>query len=204
MERVFQKSVKRKSMNLNGQWNITFDPENKGFEKGFQRGENLSNDVSYVPSCWNMQFNKFDYFGVVWYSRKFTTLNNSNIRLVFHAVSGLAIVYLDGKEIGQHYGSYNKFFFDIPDLSAGEHTLVVKVDNTVNEEDTLPLRWVDWFVWGGIYRGVELEQYESLSIENIYIDAVWNNYEVAEVVVKAQIKNWSNKKVEDVISVDID
>lgn len=203
MERIFQKSLKRKSINLNGQWNIIFDPENKGGEKGFQRGENLSNDVSYVPSCWNMQFNKFDYFGVVWYSRKFTIMTDSNSRLIFHAVSGLAIVYLDGKELGRHYGSYNKFFFDIPNLSAGEHTLVVKVDNTVNDEDTLPLRFVDWFVWGGIYRGVELEQFDNLSIENIYIDTKWSNYKVAEVIVKTKIKNWSNKDADEVFNVDV-
>lgn len=204
MERIFQKSLKRKSINLNGQWNITFDPENKGIEKRFQQGENLSDGVTYVPSCWNLISQKFDYFGVVWYSRKFVTTANFNSRLIFHAVSGQAVVYLDGKKLGEHYGSYNKFFFDISNLSAGEHLLVVKVDNTVNDEDTLPLRFVDWFVWGGIYRGVELEQFDSLSIESVHIDTEWNNCEAAKIIVNIKIKNWSGKDINDIIDVDID
>jgi len=204
MERIFQKSVKRTSICLNGQWNITFDPDNTGLQKGYHRGENLSEDVSYVPSCWNLQLHKFDYFGVVWYSRKFTTAISSNSRLIFHAVSGQAVVYLDGKELGQHYGSYNKFWFDIPHLSAGEHLLVVKVDNTINDEDTMPLRFVDWFVWGGIYRNVELEQFNNLSIDKIHIDTEWDGLKVSGVNVKVQVKNWIDKEITDDFSLEME
>jgi beta-glucuronidase len=204
MERIFQKSIKRASICLNGQWNVTFDPENTGLQKGYHRGENLSEEVSYVPSCWNFLLQRFDYFGVVWYSRKFTTAVSSNSRLIFHAVSGQAVVYLDGKELGQHYGSYNKFWFDIPRLSAGGHLLVVKADNTINDEDTMPLRFVDWFVWGGIYRGVELEQFDNLSIDKIHVDTEWNGLKVSKVNVKVQIKNWADKAITDDFSLDME
>lgn len=204
MERVFQRSVKRKSIPLNGQWNITFDPEDTGQQRGFHLGRNLSDDVSFVPSCWNFELGRFDYMGVVWYSRKFIISETANSKIIFHAVSGQATVFLDGKELGSHYGSYNRFSFDVPNLSAGEHLLVVKVDNTINEIDTLPLRFVDWYVYGGIYRDVELELYKDLSINSIKIDSRWNKYKVSNVIVSVFIKNWLNNKVAEKLTLSID
>jgi beta-glucuronidase len=197
MERLFQKSIGRKSVCLNGQWNITYDPENTGEKRGYCMGHNPVDSQIYVPSCWNFELGRYDYMGTVWYSRKFTTAETSHSRLVFNAVSGQAVVYLDGKELGSHYGSYTRFSFDIPSLPAAEHLLVVKVDNTVNDENTLPLKYVDWFVWGGIYRGVDLEQFEPLSIDRIRVDTQWNDYKVAKVQVNACVKNWSAKSVTD-------
>jgi beta-glucuronidase len=123
--------------------------------------------------------------------------------LIFHAVSGQAEVYLDSRELTLHYGSYNRFQVDIPHLPAGEHLLVVRVDNSVNDEDTLPLRFVDWYVWGGIYRGVELERYEVLSIENIHIDTEWKECDVSKIVVSAQIRNWTNHDIEEIFVLDV-
>ena len=109
MERLFQKSVSRDSLNLNGQWTITYDPDERGESLGYAQGKGLSDNVVYVPSCWNFDLGRYDYMGTVWYSRKFITKQEANSRLVFHAVSGQAEVYLDGKLLGSHYGSYNRF-----------------------------------------------------------------------------------------------
>ncbi|UCC22270.1 MAG: hypothetical protein JSW23_10825 [Planctomycetota bacterium] len=203
MERLFQKSVRRRSICLNGQWNITYDPNNEGEKRGYAKGHDPADNQIYVPSCWNFELGRYDYMGVVWYSRKFSTAQTMHSRLVFHAVSGQATVYLDSKELGSHYGSYTKFSFDIPNLPAGEHLLVVKVDNTVNDEDTLPLKYVDWFVWGGIYRGVELEQFDCLSINRIKVDTQWDGYKVDKVLVTAYVKNWSSKPVADEFEVKV-
>jgi len=204
MERLFQKSVKRSSICLNGQWNITFDPDNNGESLGYPEGKALSGDPVYVPSCWNFDMGRYDYMGCVWYSRTFVTPIQKNSRLIFHAVSGEAVVYLDGQKLGSHYGSYNKFWFDVPDMNAGSHQIVVKVDNTVNDKDTLPLDYVDWFVYGGIYRGVELEQFNDISIDHIQINTEWEKYEVSEVKARVFIKNWSRKKVVEKFVLSID
>lgn len=203
MERLFCKSVKRRSIVLNGQWQIMYDPQNKGQSLGYHKGGGLNNDFVYVPSCWNLDFERFDYMGVAWYSRRFTTETAGNYRLIFHAVSGRADVYVDGRELGSHYGSYTGFHFDIPHLSAGEHVLVVRVDNAVNDNDTLPLRFVDWFVWGGIYRGVELERFEGLSIDKIHIQTEWSRCKVSRIIVRAQVKNWTKKDINDVFILQI-
>jgi len=195
MERTFERSICRRIQSLEGQWSITFDPDNQGLRKGYPQGKNLGNQKTWIPSCWNFETDKYDYMGPVWFSREFVTDRKANTRLVFHAVSGTAVVYLDGKKIGSHYGSYNKFWYDIRDLRAGNHLLVVKVDNTVNEKDTLPLTFVDWLVYGGIYRGVDLEQYDQLSIESIKIDTQWISLDVRKILVQIQVKNWSRKTV---------
>ena len=197
MERLFRKSVKRNTICLNGQWTITYDPDNQGESLGYPEGKALSNNPVYVPSCWNFDLDRYDYMGCAWYSCSFTTATQKNFRLIFHAVSGEAVVYLDGKKLGSHYGSYNKFCFDIPKLKAGEHLLVVKVDDTVNDKNTLPLKYVDWFVYGGIYRGVELEQFDDISIDYIKIDTEWDKFQVSQVKVTVRVKNWSEKKVSE-------
>ncbi|MGV7222822.1 MAG: glycoside hydrolase family 2 protein [Nitrospinales bacterium] len=204
MERIFQKSVKRKTIPLDGQWNIAFSPDNVGLEEIFPQDHNIPEHFTYIPSCWNFEPGRFDYMGIVWYSKKFITGEVANRRIIFHAVSGHATIFLDGKELGWHYGSYNRFSFDIPHLSAGEHRLDVKVDNTINDGDTLPLRFVDWYVYGGIYRSVELEQYKDLSIDGIKIDSEWNKYNVNKVLVDVTIKNWSNGPVPDTLALNID
>ncbi|MBN1436586.1 MAG: hypothetical protein JW936_05900 [Sedimentisphaerales bacterium] len=204
MERLFQKSVKRESLNLNGQWTITYDPEGNGDSLGYPAGRGLGDEVTYVPSCWNFDLGRYDYMGTVWYSRKFITDKEANSRFVFHAVSGQADVYLDGELLGGHYGSYNRFSFDVPKLAAGEHLLVVKVDNSVNDDDTLPLTFVDWFVYGGIYRGVEVERFAGLSLDRVKIDAEWDGYDVASVNVEVWVKNWTDEAITDEFTIAAD
>jgi beta-glucuronidase len=203
VERLFQKSIKRRTVSLNGQWQIAYDPEGKGERLGYIKGEFSGANPIYVPGCWNFELGKYDYFGAVWYSRKFNTAQTCNSRIIFHAVSGQAEVYLNGKKLGSHYGSYTKFWFDVPMLSAGEHTLVVKVDNSINDEDTLPLRFVDWFVWGGVYRGVEIESFDNLSIEGMWVETNWKGYSVDGVIVKTNVKNWSGEHVTDTFKLEI-
>ncbi len=204
MHRLFQESTRRQGMCLSGQWQICYDPEECGESLGYPAGNFEQGRPTYVPSCWNFDLGKYDYFGVVWYCRYFETAGRRNTRIVFHAVSGEVEIFLDGEKLGSHYGSYTKFWFDVPGLPQGEHTLVVKVDNRVNDTNTLPLKFVDWFVWGGIYRTVELQQFDDLSVEQIKIDADWQGYSVDTVHVTAQIKNWLDHDVEQGVKLLVD
>ena len=93
MERLFRKSVKRNSVSLNGQWNIIYDPDNNGESLGYPEGKGDSGIPVYVPSCWNFDLDRYDYMGCAWYSCIFNTAKQRNSRLIFHAVSGKAVVY---------------------------------------------------------------------------------------------------------------
>jgi len=204
MDRLFQDSVQRKPFSLNGQWLIKYDRQNQGHSGGYQTGRMSFDDEIYVPSCWNFQIGRYDYTGPAWYCKKFSTDQTKNSRFIFDSVSGQATVYLDGAELGGHYGSYTRFQFDVPSLKPGEHTLVVRVDNTVNDVDTMPLKFVDWYVYGGIYRPVKLEQFDDVSIDRIHITTEWRKLNVNKVTVKTVVKNWTHSPYSDEFELYID
>lgn len=87
---------------------------------------------------------------------------------MFHNVSGQADVYLDGLHVGGHYGGFTQFEVVVPGLEAGEHSLVIRTDNT-HDEQTIPLTRVDWFHYGGILRSVELQLLPDVYIDNLRV-----------------------------------
>lgn len=174
MVRLFERHKKRSVFTLDGLWNFQIDPEKKGYdEKWF---ENFPKDAldAIVPSCWNNEFGLYEYEGLAWYSKKFN-INKENINIILHGVTGFAEVYLDGVHLGSHYGSFTPFNFLVSNISKGEHTLVVSVDNTHNQTDTIPLARVDWYHYGGIIRSVEIMELEKVWIKDYKIDYVLNS-----------------------------
>ncbi len=64
------------------------------------------------------------------------TFKNQRVILNFGAVYYEAVVFVNGKKVGRHFGGYTPFFFDITHLVAeGENNLTVKVfsDLTANQ-----------------------------------------------------------------------
>ena len=106
-----------------------------------------------------------NFQGTGWYRLHFPTpqkLKDNRAILQFDGVGTIADVWLNGKHVGQHKGSYSRFRFDVtPFLSAkGDNVLVVKADNSKpkpgsSTADILPITG-DFFPYGGIYRGVSL------------------------------------------------
>jgi len=150
-------------------WKFITDPDRKGFkEHWFKNFPESSVDI-VVPSCWNNELGLYEYEGLAWYATKFRC-SSENINLVFHAVTGQAEVYLDGIYLGGHYGGFTGFNFTVTGLAPGEHTLVVAVDNTHDNMNTIPLSRVDWFHYGGIYRSVEVMELGDVWIKDHRID----------------------------------
>lgn len=201
MVRLFNRSAKRKVSTLDGLWKFKIDPECKGvLEKWY---ENFPEDgmEAIVPSCWNNELGLYEYEGLAWYKTTFTT-TKANVNLLFHAVTGQAEVYLDGKHLGGHYGGFTGFNFVVENLSAGEHTLVVAVDNTHDDLNTIPLAKVDWFHYGGITRSVELMELDEVWICDCRIDYVLDRERKnAQVQFAVELENLSGKKQERQLSI---
>lgn len=93
------------------------------------------------------------------------------VLLTFDAVAHAATVYLNGKQIGEHYSGYTAFTIDITDeLKYGEdNILVVKVDS--NESLNVPPFGfvIDYMTYGGIYRDVYLDIKNPLYISDVYV-----------------------------------
>jgi beta-galactosidase len=126
-----------------------------------------------VPHTWNRIGNEGaersplsnSVQGVGWYRLRFAAPASSAPRryfLQFDGVGAIADVWLNGHYLGKHAGAFSRFRFDASAAitPSGENLLVVRADNSrpqpgSSTENVIPLSG-DFFVFGGIYRGVAL------------------------------------------------
>ena len=160
MRRLFDEHIKRKVTYLDGDWDFIADPENIGEENKYYTGFNNGKSV-IVPSVWNSYLGMASYEGVCWYQKEFYF--EGTARLMFEAVMTECKVWLDGEYLGYHYGGFCQFDFIVPDLKAGVHKLVLKVDNSFDEV-SIPQQLVDWYHYGGINRSISVEKLNGLTV----------------------------------------
>ena len=88
--------------------------------------------------------------------------------LRFHGVQSVADVFVNGRHIGEHYGGYTAFTFEITDkVSYGyNNALLVAVSNAMRN-DVLPTS-AEENRYGGIYRDVELIVTEKTTVSPLY------------------------------------
>lgn len=169
MIRLFERHKKRRTTLLDGIWKFKTDPEGKGVGAEWFNGlPEDSNDI-VVPACWNNEMGLYHYEGKAWYETTFES-DSSNLNLVFHGFSGQLEVYLDGENIGSQYGGFAGFNCTVKEIESGEHRLVVLLDNTHDDLNTIPLARVDWFHYGGLFRSVELMELGDIWIKDYKID----------------------------------
>lgn len=169
INRLFERHKKRKVVSLDGIWKFKIDPEDKGFEEKWFNGLPEDNREIVVPSCWNNELDLYHYEGTAWYQTEFET-DADNINLVFHGFTGQIEIYLDGDKVGSQYGGFSGYNCPVKGIKAGEHMLVVAVDNTHDDLNTIPLARVDWFHYGGLFRSVELMELYDAWIKDYKID----------------------------------
>lgn len=125
-------------LNLNGEWMFSFDFDCSGYEKGFFKADSdeLYEERIVVPFCPESKLSglgHLDFIPAVWYKRKIEITKemlSGRVILHFGAVDYECRVFVNGVEIGVHFGGYSSFSFDITDLL---HTGLN--DLTVNAKD---------------------------------------------------------------------
>lgn len=173
MKRLFEEHIKRKTFYLDGVWDFKKDEAHVGeLEKWYEKFPKEDVGKVAVPSCINNRLGMIEYQDVIWYKKDFYT-EAGVILIQFGAVSEYAKVYLDGKYIGEHYGSFTAFEF-LVNVDDGKHSLVVMVDAR-STKDTIPLYEVDWHHYSGIIRSVEVSQLPVLYIAGLKV-----SYEISE------------------------
>ena len=128
MKRFITEHHKRRSVSLDGLWRFITDKKDEGISLGYPAGLPAAAVSTYVPSVFASTPTLLGYEGVCWYERE-VYIEKGSIRLHFGAVMTDATVYLDGKEIGKHYGGFCEFEFLLSIEAAGNHRLTVRVDN---------------------------------------------------------------------------
>ncbi len=106
-------------INLNGEWDFTYDNENSGEEKGFYKDSSVFDKKIIVPFCPESKLSGIgntDFIRGVWYKKTITLPErylDKRVVLHFGACDYITKVYVDGQFAGRHKGGYSSFFIDI-------------------------------------------------------------------------------------------
>lgn len=157
----------RKSFTLDGIWDYRTDPDRIGFANGFANGF-VSEQKVVVPSCLVLD-GKMSYRGLAWFMTEFEAEGLYEFK--FDGVQTSADIWVDGEVLGSHYGGWSEFRL-CKDLAPGKHTLVLAIDNTPNNTDTIPLIRADWYHYGGISRSVVLSKVGKAFVRRAKLDYV--------------------------------
>ena len=172
----------RKTISLNGQWQVIIDPNDNGEKIGIgkdakPKGKNDFLEYSFdgattlqVPGDFNSQLPELTYLEAsVWYKKIFS-YHQTDKRLFIHfgAVNYIASVFLNGEKIGTHEGGFTPFQFEITGRVKEQNSLVIRVNNQ-RRKDGIPAEGFDWFNYGGITRDVNLVETPASFIEDYFI-----------------------------------
>lgn len=190
----------QETISLNGTWQVVFDPDNDGREKGFADRLPEGEPVP-VPGVWEMVRPGYD--GAGWYGRTFdlpAAAERKTVRLKFGAVNYLCEVWVNGTHVGGHGGGYTPFALDVSRaVRPGENQLTVRVIDPPRDRavdgliNSAPLRATDLPVWkagwyhnfGGIWQDVTLLVSEAATVDDVFVQAscVRNQLKAAITVV---------------------
>ena len=155
-------------------WRVVNLPHDWSVEQRFDRNAPAGNDGAYLPT------------GTGWYR---TGLNlpaesvGKKLQLYFEGAYMKSDVYVNGQRAGGHPYGYSSFFVDrTPYIKAGENTVVVKVDNSMQKN-------CRWYSGSGIYRNVWLLETDKVHIANYGVRIITPDLRTA--VVKTAVVNES-------------
>jgi beta-galactosidase/beta-glucuronidase len=145
---------------LDEQWIVRGDRRDRGAKLGWQRGGFAGRTVRlpFSPNAGHVRgaAGERSFAGsVAWYRTTVTVARAGDYAIRFESVNHRASVWVDGRRVARHTGTYLPFEARVP-LSAGAHVLVVRADwrdPTAMKADA----WHrTWFNFGGINRAVSI------------------------------------------------
>jgi hypothetical protein len=141
-------------------WTLRRDPGDRGLARGWARGgfagvgvsvPNVVDPVHYSGKAGTANFEG----SVAWYRTSFGAGQDGLYALTLHSANFLATVWVDGRRLGAHRGSYLPFELRTR-LAAGTHTVVVRVDWRNPAAQARSGFHRTWFNWGGLDGEVEV------------------------------------------------
>ncbi|CAM3562030.1 glycoside hydrolase family 2 protein [Marinicrinis lubricantis] len=160
MIRMFALHKVRKSVELESMWEFATAEEEQMIPSAYKY-------KLPVPGCWESHPELQTYRGIGWYRKRLYIDEATGLRLEFKGISHTADVYFDGALIAQHYNAYTPFSTVLPFVDAGEHELLIKVDNRFTEQSTLHVP-NDYYTYGGMIRPVVMDFVREAFVERIW------------------------------------
>ncbi|MFC0472103.1 glycoside hydrolase family 2 protein [Halalkalibacter kiskunsagensis] len=122
-------------LNLNGQWEFTFDDKNIGLDEKWYVNRSFSDNIT-VPFAFQTQLSGIEetkFHDVVWYRKSFAVPNEwqeKRLLLHFQAVDYRATVWVNGIQVATHEGGGTPFHADItPALKDKNNHIVVRAED---------------------------------------------------------------------------
>ncbi|MBE6197578.1 MAG: glycoside hydrolase family 2 protein [Rikenellaceae bacterium] len=178
----------------------------------------LPHGIEYLPTeasgCINYQ-------GVVWYRKHFsldTALKGKRLFLHFEAIMGKSRVFVNGKQLAEHFGGYLPVVVDITDAVnwSGGNIVAVWSDNSDDKSypPGKPQRVLDYTYFGGIYRDCWLVAHNNVFItdpnhENVtaggglFVAFDKVSEDEADILLKSHIRNANTAPFKGVLSYEI-
>jgi beta-galactosidase/beta-glucuronidase len=120
-------------MNLNGEWEFAFDPEDTGLGRGWGLGLTLERRI-IVPYPYQSELSRINdksIHEIIWYARDFAVPKEwlgRNLLLHFGAVDYECTVWVNGQEVGHNQGGHTPFYFNIAAyVNPGSNRLTLRV-----------------------------------------------------------------------------
>ena len=196
---LIQNPAARRGLSLNGPWQILVDPYEAGYYDfhlntikdgglGSNRapeGKSDRYEITFlpvtptlqVPGDWNTQRPEFLWYeGTMWYRREFdrpvspgTADPHRRYFLWFGAANYQAVVFFNGRKLGQHEGGFTPFQFEVTGLvNDRANAVIVKVDDQ-RHPDAIPPTMTDWWNYGGLTRDVKLLEVPETFVEDYFV-----------------------------------
>lgn len=174
---------------------------------GFYHGSSMSWDESdwisvSTPHTFNAQ-DTFDndrgyYRGFAWYRKHFDVPESEKGRILkvhFGAIGNESEIWVNQKFMGKFTNGYTPIEIDITDFISwdSDNVIAIRVNNLHNDEIP-PGRWrMDYNVYGGIYREVELLSLSPIYLEKngLFVQSPEVAESVSRISVSASIHNTS-------------
>ncbi|MFH1538897.1 MAG: glycoside hydrolase family 2 TIM barrel-domain containing protein [bacterium] len=117
---------------LDGEWKFALDPGNRGLRRRWYKKGDFKKKIN-VPFCVES-----DASGIaakrgarrMWYARRFPADPSRRMLLHFGAADYRAVVWLNGRLVGEHEGGYTPFSFDLSGYLEKDNLLVVRVSDS--------------------------------------------------------------------------
>ncbi|HEX7610506.1 MAG TPA: glycoside hydrolase family 2 TIM barrel-domain containing protein [Solirubrobacteraceae bacterium] len=179
-------------------WTLREDGANRGLALGWQRGGFSGSQVT-VPSVLHARAytgtaGKANFEGsVAWYRTTFQAAQAGAYALSFQSANFRAQVWVDGRSLGSHHGSYLPFEMRAR-VAAGTHTVVVRIDWRNPAEQARIGFHRTWFNWGGLDGEVEVRPIgrSELSSPTLQTTLSPDTPTAAEAIVKVGVRVTNN------------
>lgn len=148
-----------------------------------------------------------------WYRTTFDIKNIDQIYLLeFEGINYSANIWLNGKQIASKFkviNPFRQFKYQINEyIQKGKNTLAIEVFPP--EKGDFTIGFVDWNPAPpdnnmGIYRNINLISNYGVSIENPYIESVFekNYFEEADLIFSTNLKSYKEKDVRGVLQIEL-